>query len=60
MKRETHSMTAKLTSLWMTWMFLLQSREEIETKGFSISQKNSRSSKRKLQIYIQPYRKLKV
>ncbi|KAK8306006.1 hypothetical protein V6Z12_D03G101000 [Gossypium hirsutum] len=33
MKRETHSMTAKLTSLWMTWMFLLRSRDEIETKG---------------------------
>ncbi|MFQ6646631.1 hypothetical protein Gotur_020034 [Gossypium turneri] len=47
MKKETNSMTAKLMSLWMTWMFLLRNRNQIETKGFNKSQKNSRSSKKK-------------
>ncbi|PPD92515.1 hypothetical protein GOBAR_DD10545 [Gossypium barbadense] len=42
--KETHSMTAKLTSLWMTWMFLLRSRDEIETKGGS-SSSNKRKKK---------------
>ncbi|MFQ6651897.1 hypothetical protein Gotur_024033 [Gossypium turneri] len=28
-----NSMTAMLMSLWMTWMFLLRSHNQIETKG---------------------------
>ncbi|KAL1107542.1 hypothetical protein V6Z11_D03G052100 [Gossypium hirsutum] len=37
MKKETNSMTAKLMSLWMTWMFLLRNRNQIETKNSDAS-----------------------
>ncbi|MBA0755011.1 hypothetical protein Gogos_020224 [Gossypium gossypioides] len=33
MKKETISMDAMLMSLWMTWMFQLQNRNQLETKG---------------------------
>ncbi|MFQ6662998.1 hypothetical protein Gotur_030674 [Gossypium turneri] len=47
MKKETNSVTAKLTSLWMTWLFLLRSRDEIETKRVPYLQR------RKIRILMQ-------
>ncbi|MFQ6654732.1 hypothetical protein Gotur_025594 [Gossypium turneri] len=36
MKKETISMDAKLMFLWMTWIFLLHNRNQLETKAENI------------------------
>ncbi|MFQ6623209.1 hypothetical protein Gotur_001445 [Gossypium turneri] len=36
MKKETFSMDAKLMFLWMTWMFQLHNRNQLETKAENI------------------------